>query len=221
MANTNDSSNNFAGRDTRPKQPTRLPYWETVLAGHQGDTDFAEKAFKHTDPLVRQGALRALVRANACTEDTLNQANNDEDPAVRITAAEIAHKIPGATPRALLSDPDPRVVEAACFGCGETVWVNKAPIEQLAKIATSHEDALCRESAVAALGVIGDPACLPAILTACKDRVTVRRRAVLALASFEDPAAESELRRALADKDWQVRQAAEDLLDIARNPDQH
>jgi hypothetical protein len=35
---------------------------------------------------------------------------------------------------------------------------------------------------------------------------------VLALAAFDGPEVEAALQAALADKDWQVRQAAEDLL---------
>ena len=66
--------------------------------------------------------------------------------------------------------------------------------------------------AVAALGAIGDTAGLPAVLAACRDRATVRRRAVIALAAFEGPDVDAALRTALDDRDWQVRQAAEDLL---------
>jgi HEAT repeat protein len=65
---------------------------------------------------------------------------------------------------------------------------------------------------VAALGAIGDPAGLGAVLGALEDRPAVRRRAAVALAAFDDPRAEAGLRRAAADRDWQVRQAAEALL---------
>ena len=65
---------------------------------------------------------------------------------------------------------------------------------------------------MAALGAIGDPSTLGAVLAACDDKPAIRRRAVLALAAFEGPEVEARLRRALDDKDWQVRQAAEDLL---------
>ena len=76
---------------------------------------------------------------------------------------------------------------------------------------TEHEDPLCREAAVAALGAIGDPGGLPAILAATTDRPAVRRRAVLALAPFDGPEVDAALARALEDRDWQVRQAAEDV----------
>jgi hypothetical protein len=40
----------------------------------------------------------------------------------------------------------------------------------------------------------------------------VRRRAVIALAPFAGPEVDAALERARTDRDWQVRQAAEDLL---------
>ena len=50
-----------------------------------------------------------------------------------------------------------------------------------------------------------------AIIAATSDKPAVRRRAVLALAPFEGPEVEAAIERALTDRDWQVRQAAEDL----------
>jgi HEAT repeat protein len=81
----------------------------------------------------------------------------------------------------------------------------------VAGVTTDHEDPLCREAAVAALGAIGDPAGLPAILAATTDRPAVRRRAVLALAPYAGPEVDAALARAHHDRDWQVRQAAEDV----------
>jgi HEAT repeat protein len=69
-----------------------------------------------------------------------------------------------------------------------------------------------REAAVAALGAIGDERGLPAILHGCSDKPAIRRRAVLALAPFDGPDVDAALKSALDDRDWQVRQAAEDLL---------
>ena len=45
------------------------------------------------------------------------------------------------------------------------------------------------------------------------DKPAVRRRAVVALAAFEGPEVDAALERAKEDRDWQVRQIAEDLLD--------
>ena len=83
---------------------------------------------------------------------------------------------------------------------------------RLADAARHHEDPLVREAAVAALG--SRSARLDVILDACGDRPAIRRRAVLALAPFDGPEVDAALQRALTDRDWQVRQAAEDLLGI-------
>lgn len=53
---------------------------------------------------------------------------------------------------------------------------------------------------------------LPAILAACNDKPAVRRRAVLALAPFDGEEVDAALEKALEDRDWQVRQNAEILL---------
>ena len=83
--------------------------------------------------------------------------------------------------------------------------------------ATSHADPLVREAAVAALGAQGDASALPAVLAATSDKPAIRRRAVLALAAFEGDEVEARLQSALTDPDWQVRQAAEDLLHITNS----
>ena len=104
----------------------------------------------------------------------------------------------------------PSVVEVAAFACGEQgEAVGPDIVARLAELATGHEDALVREAAVAALGAIG----APAGLGATSDKATVRRRAVIALAPFDGPEVQAALERARSDRDWQVRQAAEDLLD--------
>ncbi|MGH9051307.1 MAG: HEAT repeat domain-containing protein, partial [Acidimicrobiia bacterium] len=106
--------------------------------------------------------------------------------------------------------------EAAAWALGELA-LSDAPraraVTTLARVATGHDDPLAREAAVAALGALGDPAGLPAVLAACTDKPAVRRRAVLALAPFSGPEVDAALERALTDRDWQTRQAAEDLRD--------
>ncbi|HEX3565662.1 MAG TPA: HEAT repeat domain-containing protein, partial [Acidimicrobiales bacterium] len=83
---------------------------------------------------------------------------------------------------------------------------------QLADRESGHRDPLCREAAIASLGAIGDDVGLPTILAALDDKPAIRRRAALSLAAFEGPEVEAALRRCLEDRDWQVRQVAEDLL---------
>jgi HEAT repeat protein len=182
----------------------------------------AEAVADDPDPRVRAAALGALVRAGRA--DTAvpawRAAIVDPDPAVRRRAADLAplaaQWAPDGVAAALvaaLDDADVTVVEAVAWGLGElgTVAVDAGAVVALAAVTTGHRDPIAREAAVAALGALGDPAGLPAVLAACDDRPPVRRRAVLALAPFEGADVDAALARALTDKDWQVRQAAEDL----------
>jgi len=170
--------------------------------------------------VVRATALGALARLGALTLDDLERSGADVDATVRARVAEVT---PGVlAPRhawnvlaRLLRDDDAGVVEVAAWACGEVEGSDADIVHSLAAIATEHHDALAREAAVAALGAIGDPAGLPAILRAGTDKPAVRRRAVLALAPFEGPEVDAALERAREDRDWQVRQAAEDLLSEA------
>ena len=59
---------------------------------------------------------------------------------------------------------------------------------------------------------LGNPDGLQSILVATEDIATVRRRAILALAPFDNDETKKALNKALEDRDWQVRQAAEDLV---------
>jgi HEAT repeat protein len=195
---------------------------DAALAGHTGDEDAARSFLNDEDANVRATALGALNRLGALTQDELIAATLDSDPIMRRractestswngtvgdpTSAEAAAAI-----AALLTDSDDSVVEIAAWACGERPPASTKTIQRLSEIATSHDDALCREAAVAALGAISNPAGLPAILTATEDKATVRRRAIIALAPFDGPEVEAALERARSDRDWQVRQAAEDL----------
>ncbi len=148
---------------------------------------------------------------NALDVSTLVAALDDPDVAVRRRAAEISAAHPSVDLLASLDDADDRVVEVAAWSCGEHESPRDEIIERLVELAGTAADPLVRESAVAALGAIGDERGLAAILTACTDKPAVRRRAVLALAPFEGPQVEAAIDQALFDRDWQVRQAAEDL----------
>ncbi len=178
-----------------------------------------ERIARHdSDARVRVAALGALARAGGRRRATAvwRRALGDPAPGVRRRAAELAPGI-GAPARpllALLADHDVTVTEAAAWALGELgpAAVRAGAVPALAAVASDHDDPLAREAAVAALGALGDPAGLPAVLAACGDKPAVRRRAVLALAPFDGPDVEPALRNALDDRDWQVRQAAEDLL---------
>lgn len=183
-----------------------------AVAGHAGDAATARSFLDDPSPSVRATSLGALARAGGLTDDDLRRALADPDTGVRRRAASEARHRAGVDLVPLLDDPEPLVVEAAAWALGERATADPPTIDRLSQVAVDHDDPLAREAAVAALGAIGDDAGLPAILQATRDRPAVRRRAVLALAPFEGPEVDAALERALTDRDWQVRQAAEDLL---------
>jgi hypothetical protein len=96
--------------------------------------------------------------------------------------------------------------------------------QALAGTARSHPDARCREAAVAALGALAASAgrctALAALTDALGDKATVRRRAVVALGRFGGDARRA-LEQALRDRDWQVRELAEQLLRAEAGPSVH
>jgi hypothetical protein len=146
------------------------------------------------------------------TPDDIATGLGDPDSVVRRRACEVSTVGAASGLIAALGDEDPLVVEAACFALGERGGdAGGDAVAALAGLATEHRDALCREAAIAALGAIGDPGGLEAILAGLDDKPAVRRRAVIALAPFEGPEVDEALSHAREDRDWQVRQAAEDL----------
>jgi HEAT repeat protein len=191
-----------------------------AVAGHAGDVATAERGLVVEDPLVRATALGALDRLGVLDDTRLSAAFADADAGVRRRAVELAARRPGLDLRAPLADPEPAVVEAAAWACGEHEVVPDDVLATLAALAGgagAGDDPLVREAAVAALGAIGDDRGLDAILAATTDRPAIRRRAVLALAPFVDPdhpradEVAAALERAAGDRDWQVRQAVEDI----------
>ena len=193
---------------------------EVAVAGHRGDASRARAALGHADPVVRQLALGALQRGAAVTVADLQALLGDTDPGVRRRVVAIAATVAaddevGGLLAVALHDRDASVVETAAWACGEREQVPPDVFERLVELATTAADPLVREAAVAALGAIGDERGLPAILHGCADKPAIRRRAVLALAPFDSAEAIAALRRALTDRDWQVRQSAEDVIRAA------
>ena len=183
-----------------------------AVAGHEGDEVTARQLLAAPEAAVRATALAALARMERLDDEALRRALVDADAGVRRRAVALAVSHPEVSITALLDDPDDAVAEQAAWACGERDPAEEGAVAALTRLVTSHGDALVREAAVAALGAIGDDAGLAAIITATGDKPAVRRRAVLALAPFDGPEVDAALQRALADRDWQVRQAAEDLL---------
>lgn len=188
---------------------------EVILAGHRGEVHIARAALNSPDPHLRAAALGALERCGELTADILTHAIADPAPRVRWRAAQAAAAFPSVDLLAAITDDDPIVAETALWACGEQVTVREEILAALITACTEATEPLLREAAAAALGAIGDPRGLHAIIAACADKPAVRRRAVLALAPFlygpDHDAVLATLRTALTDRDWQVRQAAEDI----------
>ncbi len=194
------------------------------MAGHRGDAALARAGLGDADPAVQAAAIGALARLGELRAGDVQAALAGGAPAVRRRAAEAATAVRGrgtrsTLPAALttaLGDADALVVVGAAWYLGERR--HRPAVPALAAHAAAHADARCREAAVAALGAVGDPAGLPAVLAALGDKPTVRRRATVALAGFDDPRVDPALRKAAQDRDWQVRQAAEELLGESPGP---
>jgi HEAT repeat protein len=193
------------------------PAAAVVLAGYAGDAEAVRAALHSDDPDVRERALGAAQRVGVRTVAVRVAALRDPSTGVRRRACRLEARLPRPSVRveaallACLGDDDPLVVAAAADALGEVGAANA--VDGLAEVVRAHDDARCRESAVAALGAIGGDGGLDAVLVALHDKPAVRRRAVVALAGFDSPRAEAGLVRALEDRDWQVRQAAEALRD--------
>ena len=204
----------------RPEKPEEIQRRrEVALAGHRGNETAARMGLTDVAAGVRAAALGALHRMGRLTVRDVTLGLSDHSPRVRRRACEVSVALPEETPGAVeavvgcLADDDDSVVEAACFALGERGLVaGRIAVRALSQVAIDHRDPLCREAAVAALGAIGDRGGVAAILSAMNDKPAVRRRAVLALAPFGGADVEAALRQATTDRDWQVRQAAVDLV---------
>ena len=183
---------------------------------HSGDYELAISLLDDGDEKVRGAALSSLEKLGKLSEKTLSKSISDPSPGVRKRVVELLAKRPDKIPFNVFNDEDPLVIETACWAAGEKENQTHELINQLCLIADSHTDQLCREAAVAALGSIGSPLGLETILEALKDKPAIRRRAAIALAAFDDPKVDEALKESLNDRDWQVRQIAEDLLDASR-----
>jgi len=181
-------------------------------AGFLDDPTTALAALGDPDASVRIAGLRSADRLDELATDRLVTLLEDPVPTVRIAALDIAAHRHDPDIVGLLDDPEPAVVEMAAWACGERDSDPQPPTLRLAQLATEHDDPLVRESAVAAIGALGDELGLPAVLEATTDKPAVRRRAVLALAAFEGPEVDAAWERARTDRDRQVRDAVDELL---------
>lgn len=165
---------------------------------------------RHRVLALRAGARRRLLTSNCWLAGLMDSDVDVRRETLTLLAHEdIESPLLFAAMLACLDDDDALVVDGAVFALGEHLYV--PAVERLCGIALHHADARCRESAIAALGAIGDDRGRPAILAALDDKPPVRRRAIVALSNFEGPDIEAALKRASEDRDWQVRAAVDQL----------
>lgn len=160
-------------------------------------------------------ALRGLVRQALMTNELWLSSLRDDDVEMRREALQQLAHAPLDGPLVLdvvvtlLGDGDALVVDAAAFAIGEHLYAEG--VVPLSGVAANHEDARCRESAIAALGTIGDDRARAVILASLNDKPPIRRRAIVALSNFEGPDIDAALDGAAEDRDWQVRSAVTQL----------
>jgi HEAT repeat protein len=210
------SNGDASGPGIHRPSPETAERLAVISAGHTGDESAARAALRSDIARVRASALVALERMGRLDDDTLARAVDDPADAVRRTCARLCTGHPGVPLSSLLTDDDLYVAEMAAWAHGERPVPDDGAFAMLVRAATDDERPLVREAAVAALGALGDPRGLPAILAGCRDKPAVRRRAILALAPFDGPDVEAALHAALEDRDWQVRQNAEDMVQDRR-----
>lgn len=150
--------------------------------------------------------------------EILLAALDDTDAAVRREAAEAAghHAVTAQAlgsrlARMFTDDDDVHCREAAAFALGESGDLTAA--DTILAALEAEVSPLVREAAVAALGALGRPDTLAAVIgMTTREKPAVRRRAVVALAAFDDPGADAAIVAACKDRDRYVREAAEWLL---------
>ena len=236
-----DSTDDGDRRENGPESsPVRFWWWNRFVPGDDatlveplenellrasyglGENGPALLAAHFDSPNVRHRvlALRGLVRQSLVDADLWLRALSDEHVEIRREALQQFAHAPLEDDAVLdevvrrLRDSDDLVVEGAAFALGEHLWANA--VDELCDVATNHDDARCRESAVAALGAIGDDRARATIINALKDKPAVRRRAIVALSNFEGPDVETALDQAGDDRDWQVRSAVTQLRNTER-----
>ena len=189
-----------------------------LVAGYRRDTSLDEMILAHlrdNQPRRRVLALRAALRRGILTTALWRLALEDSDVDVRrealtlIAGVEVSDNTLFGLIVESLHDGDPLVVDGAVFALGE--HLHQPALAELMRVAGEHEDPRCRESAIAALGALGDDQARPVILAALNDKPAVRRRAIVALANYEGPDIDAALVRASEDRDWQVRAAVDQL----------
>jgi HEAT repeat protein len=119
-----------------------------------------------------------------------------------------------------LATTDPAVRVSSCFGLAAIATQRPGCVWRLAQVLGLDSDIRVRAAAAAALGIVGGDEIPDPLLAAVNDpEVAVRRAAVRALGSFDDPASGTTLDQRTEDEDRETAiRAAEALLALADRP---
>ncbi|MBV9335535.1 MAG: HEAT repeat domain-containing protein [Solirubrobacterales bacterium] len=186
----------------------RLSPWRRALAcemlgkiGSPSSVPVVLERRKDRRPEVRMAAVRALgdigsaEAVPALSEAFLERRvapTNVVNAALRRIGGEAA---PAFERGARSADPIVRV--SSCFGLSGIAETHGGAVHRLAVVLASDSDARVRAAAAAALGIVGGGNAPPELLASTTDPdVLVRRSAVKALGSFDDPNTGEALERA-------------------------
>jgi HEAT repeat protein len=175
-------------------------------------------------PEVRMAAVRALGDiGSAEAVPALSEAFLECRVAPTNVVNEALRSIGGESAPAFeqgVLSADPIVRLSACYGLSGIAESHGVAAYRLARVLASDSDARVRAAAAASLGLAGGGNAPAELLGATADaEVNVRRAAVKALGSFDDPAAGEALDQRTEDGDREVAiRAAEALVALTRRP---
>jgi len=175
-------------------------------------------------PEVRAAAVRALGVARAEEAvPALTEAFLERRVAPTNVVNEALRRIGGEAAPAFelgIESADPIVRVSSCFGLSGIAESHGGAVHRLGVALGSDQDSRVRAAAASALGIVGGGNAPAELVRASTDpAVPVRRSAVKALGSFDDPATGETLDERTEDDDREVAlRAAEALVALAGRP---
>lgn len=209
----------------------RLSPWRRALAcellgkiGVPGTVPALLERLEDRRPEVRMAAVRALgdMRSPVAIP-ALAEAFLERRCAPTAVVNDALRRIGGEAATVFergIASPDSIVRVSSCFGLAALAGEVGDAAPRLAEVLASDSDARVRGAAAGALGIVGGEDAPAALLGAARDaEVHVRRAAVKALGSFDDPATCQALGERVEDEDRETAiRAAEALFALARRP---
>jgi len=209
----------------------RLSPWRRALAcemlgkiGSEQSVPVLVERLKDRRPEVRMAAVRALGDiGSADAVPALGEAFLGHRAAPTDVIMDALRKVGGDAATVFergLGSEDPIVRISSCYGLAEIAEERRGCAFQLAVVLDSDSDTRVRAAAASALGILGGDDAPAALRRATADpEVHIRRSAVKALGSFDDPTSGETLDERTDDEDREVAiRAAEALLALARQP---